>query len=233
MLITIRSNEINFRIVAVTVPHQYKSIARKNTIKYLLAVILIIAQAIPIVLLASNFIDFEHIPPPKRLGCSLVLMKKSYHVYFSLFFVVTIGINLIFLVTYLVLHHNFKSIINTTAEMVTLKRGALIITSLTAGSYFCGYSPLTVVYIILCSTPDLLTDLQPPYNLALDFVVRFMPHLNSCILPLFLVSGKTMERLKLAAYITNKSFRKYNVQVKYLSNTGDRKSVEIKMIKRK
>lgn len=219
----------------MTVPHQYKTIARKKRIKYLLAATLIFAHAIPVILQLSDFMDFEHMAPPKRLGCSIVLKKKSYHVYFSLFFIISIGLNLIFLLTYLVLHHNFKSMMNTTAEMTTLKRGALVITSLTAGSYFFGYSPTAVVYIILCSSPDLLNDLQPPYNLIVDFIVRFMPHLNSCILPLFLVSGNTMERLKLAAYITNKSFRKYDVQVRFLKNgnISDRNSIEIKMVKRK
>ena len=224
-----------FRIVAVTVPHQYKLIARKITIKYLLAGIFVVSQVIPIVLQFSNLIHFQHIPLPRRLGCTLVLTKNSYYIYFSIFFIITFGINLIFLVTYLVLHHNFKSIINTSAEVSTLKRGALVITSLTAGSYFFGYSPLTAVYIIMCSAPELIYNLSPPYNLALDFLLRFMPHLNSCIIPLFLVSGKTMERLKLAAYITNKSFRQYNVQVKYLSNGSNKngKSVEIKLVRRK
>ena len=217
----------------MTIPHRYKTLANKTKILCLLAGIFLISLLIPIALRLCNFIDYEYLTPPSRLGCTLVLKHKSCQVYFTLFFILTIGLILIFLITYLILHYNFKTMINTTAEIETLKRGALIITSLEAGTYFCGYSPLAVVYMVMWINPGLTRDLEPPYTLVLDFFIRFMPHLNACLLPLFLVSGNTMDRLKEAASITIKSFRKYDITAKYTTNVSEnRENVNVIITKR-
>ena len=168
-------------------------------------------------------VEFKYLAPPERLGCTLYLRRDSYYVYFTVFFVSTIGINSFFLGTYLVLHYNFKQLLNVTVHVEALKRGALVITSMTAISYFIGYLPGTVVYVIVCISPDLLADLAFPYNLILDGVVRFMPRVTSCLLPFFLVSGNTMGRLTTAALVTSKSF-KDKIPSKKIKSIGNRKT---------
>jgi hypothetical protein len=126
-----------------------------------------------------------------------------------LFLLTTLALNLVFLMTYLVLHFNFRSLLTTSSEIETLKKGALFITSLLASSYFVCYAPTMVVYLIMCVEPRLISQIRAPYKLLLDYVLRLLPHLNSCILPLFLVAGKTLRRMKVAATVTHMSVRRH------------------------
>ena len=188
-------------------PHQYKKLARRKTIKYVMIWIFMISIIIPGILQVSNSVDFKYLGPPRRSGCTLILFNESYYIYIGVFLLVTIGVNLTFLGTYLVLHFNFKTLINVSAEMLVLKKGSLLITSMTAVSYLVGYTPGTVVYIIICMNPNLIMDLGFPYNIILDTLLKFTPHLKSCIIPMFLVSGPTMKRLKKAADVTRNTYR--------------------------
>ena len=203
-----------FRCVAVTLPRQYKIIARRKIVLQIMTALLLISLAIPTVELMADLVDFKYRVWANRLSCSLILSKQSYYLYILIFLVATIGINLIFLITYLVLHFNFKTLLNRSSHMDTLKRGALVVTSIAAISYFIGYTPITVVYIILWTSPTSISNLVFPYNLILDSVLMFGPHFNSCLLPLFLASSACLERLKIAAVVTQQSIRiRYTVNV--------------------
>ena len=86
-----------------------------------------------------------------------------------------------------------------------MKKGARFVTSITATCYFVCYTPTVVAYIILSVRPEIMSGLEPPYALIVDFLLRILSHLNSCVLPLCLVTGKTLNRLQLAAKITRRS----------------------------
>lgn len=170
----------------------------------------LVSCLIPAVLHASQFIDFKYMGAPRRLGCTLVLAHDTYYLYLVIFLAITMGVNLIFLATYRMLQSYFKSKagrLNVTPQMIVLQKGALTITFMAASTYFISYLPGTVVYTIICVSPSLIKNLPFPYYLILDGAMRFTPHLNSCLFPLFLVSGSTLENLKKAASITNNSFR--------------------------
>ena len=135
------------------------------------------------------------------------LRQSSYRIYMASFFVTTLGINLLILLTYLLLNRNFRQQLVYSKEMRILKKGALVITSLTAASYFMGYVPLAVLYFYLCWAPGFARDLSHPWALILDFVLRLLPHMTSCLLPLFLVSNKSIQRLQPVAFLAKNSFR--------------------------
>ena len=170
-----------------------------------------------------DFIEFKYIGHPNRLNCSLILRDDSYSIFLVGFLTSSIGLNVVFVVTYFVLHFYITSMLSVTPQMETLKKGALVITSMAAISYFIGYTPNTVVYIIFCINPMLLNNLPLPYNMIIDSVLTFMPHLNSCLLPLFLVTGTTMTRLKIAATITRNSYimRKVVPERSFRDNNND------------
>ena len=194
-----------FRSIAVSCPYVYKSIAKRGLIVGIILTILLLSVSSVLLLIFTNLVDVKYVGPPDSAGCVLFLTPDSRTLFFALFISANLTLNLLFLATYLTLHYKFKSVITTSTEMMILKRGALFITAITTSSYFICYTPILLVYLLMSITPGLVESAEPPVSLILGFVMNILPQANSCILPLFLVSGKTLERLGMAAKVTQRS----------------------------
>ena len=94
---------------------------------------------------------------------------------------------------------HLSKVITTSTEIQTLKKGALLVTQLTAGSFFIAYLPIVILFVIFTADPNLLPKIKVPYLMCLDFSVRLVFHLNSCIIPSFLVNSRTLSEMRAAA----------------------------------
>lgn len=194
-----------YRIVAVMQPRKYKTLAHYGRIVFILSCVMTTSSLIAAILVVFKVLDYRYLGPPHSVGCTLYLAENFYYAYISVFIILVLILNVILVLTYLTLNNKLKQVLNTSIEVQTMKKGARFVTSITATCYFVCYTPTVVAYIILSVRPEIMSGLEPPYALIVDFLLRILSHLNSCVLPLCLVTGKTLNRLQLAAKITRRS----------------------------
>ena len=194
-----------YRIAAVVKPRLYKKFAKRSLILKLIAGILTFSLLLPVVLTFTNTLNFRYVGPPHSTGCSLFMVRDWFHVYGSLLNMVIIFINLLLANTYFILHRYFGTTISKSEHVRAMRKGALFVTSLSTICYFLCHLPTVIIYIILGFNDSLILHLVSPYRLILDFVLLLCPHLYSCVLPLCLVTGNTLERVQTAARNTHQS----------------------------
>ena len=194
-----------YRITAVLRPRWYKIIARHKVVLKIIAVIITSSILLSILLIATKTIRFRYLGRPHSIGCSLFVLKKMLHIFTSLLIIITLLVNLILASTHCVLYRYFGKPTSTTKKMTAMKKGALFVTSLTTFSYFICYFPAVIVNFILNIDHVLILEIGAPYRLILDFTLTLLPHLYSCILPLCLVTGKTLKKVTAASKGTKQS----------------------------
>ena len=201
-----------FRITAALRPRLYKNYAKRKHILKIISGIVISSILLSIVLIVTETISFEYIGPPKSTGCSPFTVRDMLNYVTSLLIMVTLMVNLFLACTYCVLYFFFRRSVSTSQEVKTMKKGAMFVTSLSTYAYFACYLPSVVVNMFLSIDPDPIMRLNSPYKLILDFVLILLPHLYSCVLPLCLVNGKTLEQVRGAAKANQYSLRKGGLQ---------------------
>ena len=194
-----------YRITAVLRPRWYKIIARRKVVQKIIAVIITSSILLSILLIATKTTRFRYLGRPHSIGCSLFVLKKMLHIFTSLLIIITLLVNLILASTHCVLYRYFGKPTSTTKEITAMKKGALFVTSLTTFSYFICYFPAVIVNFILNIDHVLILEIGAPYRLILDFTLTLLPHLYSCILPLCLVTGKTLKKVTAAVKVTKQS----------------------------
>ena len=197
-----------YRITAVLRPRWYKIIARRKVVLKIIAVIVTSSILLSILLIATKTIRFRYLGRPHSIGCSLFVLKKMLHIFTSLLIIITLLVNLILASTHCVLYRYFGKPTSTTKEIAAMKKGALFVTSLTTFSYFICYFPAVIVNFILNIDHVLILEIGAPYRLILDFTLTLLPHLYSCILPLCLVTGKTLKKVTAASKGTKQWVKK-------------------------
>ena len=190
----------------------YKNYAKRKHILKIISGIVISSILLLIVLIVTETISFEYIGPPKSTGCSPFTVRDMLNYVTSLLIMVTLMVNLFLACTYCVLYFFFRRSVSTSQEVKTMKKGAMFVTSLSTYAYFACYLPSVVVNLFLSIDPDPIMRLNSPYKLILDFVLILLPHLYSCVLPLCLVTGKTLEQVRGAAKANQYSLRKGGLQ---------------------
>ena len=137
-----------------------------------------------------DFAAFRLVVPPDFLECALFLKDQYFYIAISL--MVIIFLDAILFITYIVLHSKFGTlIISSSPEIKTLKQSALHIIVVTGTSYFLCYIPILITYFIGAIQHKIISYLEYPYKILLDYFLRFSPHIFSCLLPWYLVSTKT------------------------------------------
>ena len=194
-----------YRITAVVKPRLYKKFAKRSLILKLIAGILTFSFLLPVLLIFTNILTFRYVGPPHSTGCSLFMVRDWFHVYGSLLNMVIIFINLLLVNTYFILHRYFGTTISNSEQVREMRKGALFVTSLSTICYFLCHLPTVTSYTILGFNGSLILHLTSPYRLILDFILLLCPHLYSCVLPLCLVTGNTLERVQTAAKVTHQS----------------------------
>lgn len=199
-----------FRITAVLRPRKYKKIAKRNCVLKILTGIVTGSILLTFLLITTRAIRFKYLGPPLSTGCSFFVVQEIFHLLIALLISITLVVNLALACTYCVLYRYFKRPISRTREVRTMRQGALYVTSLATFSHFICNLPAVLVSVCMCVQPGLVLGLRPPYRLILDFVLVLLPHLYSSALPLCLVTGNTLDRVKKAASVTNQSVRRVN-----------------------
>ena len=194
-----------YRITAVVKPRLYKKFTKQSLILKVIAGILTSSLLLPVLLIFSNILTFRYVGPPHSTGCSLFMVRDWFHVYSSLLNMVIIFINLLLVNTYFILHRYFGTTLSNSEHVREMRKGALFVTSLSTICYFLCHLPTVISYTILGFNGSLILHLTSPYRLILDFILLLCPHLYSCVLPLCLVTGNTLERVQSAAKVTYQS----------------------------
>ena len=194
-----------YRITAVVKPRLYKKFTKQSLIFKVIAGILTSSLLLPVLLIFSNILTFRYVGPPHSTGCSLFMVRDWFHVYGSLLNMVIIFINLLLVNTYFILHRYFGTTLSNSEHVREMRKGALFVTSLSTICYFLCHLPTVISYTILGFNGSLILHLTSPYRLILDFILLLGPHLYSCVLPLCLVTGNTLERVQSAAKVTYQS----------------------------
>ena len=194
-----------YRITAVLKPRRYKNIAKRNIILKIITGIIIFSGIMSILLIVSNTTRFKYLGPPQSVGCSLFMIHEILNLFMSLLITGTLHVIFILACTLCVLYRFFSKPMTTTQDVKIMRQGALFITSLTTFSYFVCYFPAVVVNCILTIDPRIILGLGSPYRLIMDFILTFLPHIYSCVLPLCLVTGKTLKRVAVSARATKVS----------------------------
>ena len=193
--------------MAVAKPFYYKKIAQKRNIIGAITSILFLSLSLSLTAQLTGLVSARYIAPPNFTGCATV-HRDAFSLFYGLIFVLSLTVDVILITTYFFLNKHLKKVITTSAEIETLKQGALFVTSLTSASFVIGYLPTIIVYVIYTADSDLLTEITSPYLMCLDYSVRLIFHLNSCAIPLVLVSTKTLTTMKTAAKVSrNRSVR--------------------------
>ena len=194
-----------FRITAVVKPSLYKKLAKQRLLVKVIAGIFTFSLVLSAMLILSNTLNFRYVGPPYSTGCSLFMVQDWFHIYGSLLNMTIIFINLLLINTYYILHRFFGATISTSEHVRAMRKGALFVTSLSTVCYFLCHLPTIITYTVLGIDNTLVLKLESPYRLILDFVLLWCPHLYSCVLPLCLVTGSTLERVGAAAKVTSQS----------------------------
>ena len=189
-----------FRITAVIKPTRYKHFADKRVVLRIIAGFSIFSILISSILILTNTLNFDYLGPPHSIGCSLFLGKETFQMYLPLLTAVVFFVNFILTTTFFVVQRYFKKPTKSSSEEVNrMKRGALRVTSVATITHFICHAPEVIIYILTCVDSGLVLGLGYPYLLILDFILIFCPHIYSCVLPLFLVTSKTLEQIGTAA----------------------------------
>ena len=194
-----------YRITAVLKPRRYKNIAKRNIILKIITGIIIFSGIMSILLIVSNTTRFKYLGPPQSVGCSLFMIHEILNLFMSLLLTGTLHVIFILACTLCVLYRFFSKPMTTTQDVKIMRQGALFITSLTTFSYFICYFPTVVVNCILTIDSRIILGLGSPYRLIMDFTLTLLPHIYSCVLPLCLVTGKTLKRVAVSARATKVS----------------------------
>ena len=194
-----------YRMAAVVKPRLYKKFTKQSLILKVIASILTFSLLLPVLLIFTNTLNFRYVGPPHSTGCSLFMVRDWFHVYGSLLNMVIIFINLLLVNTYFILHRYFGTTISNSEHVRAMRKGALFVTSLSTICYFLCHLPTVIIYTILGFNDSLILHLVSPYRLILHFILLLCPHLYSCVLPLCLVTGNTLERVQTAAKVTYQS----------------------------
>ena len=194
-----------YRIIAVLRPLQYKKFAKRTVILKIISVIVFFSILLAVLLIVTKTLRFRYQGTPHSMGCSLFMVKNIFHLFASLLTMVSLLVNFILASTYCVLFRYFRKPFTATKEVKLMKKGALFVTSLSTFSYFICYFPAVVVNILLSIDSEIILGLAPSYRLMLEFAVVLFPHLYSCVLPLCLVTGKTLTQVGKAAEVTKPS----------------------------
>eukprot|EP00116_Pleurobrachia_bachei_P011007 sb/3471269/ len=174
--------------------------ARKRIIAVVILITISLSVSVSVTAQLIGMVSTRYMAPPEFTGC--VIYRESFSLFYGLIFGLSLAVDGFLVMTYCVLSKYLKYGTSTSSEIKTLRRGALLVTTLTSGSFFIAYLPILVVFIIFTSAPELLTDLQAPYLMCLDYAIRLLFHLNSCVVPLFLVSSRTLKTMKTAASVS-------------------------------
>ena len=181
--------------------------ARKRNIYGSFTIILVLSLLLSVIAQVSGMVSTKYIAPPKFTGCATVY-KDTFSLFYGLIFLLSLIVGLILLGTYCFLSKHLNKVITTSKEVQTLKRGALLVTQLTAGSFFIAYLPIVILFVTFTADSNLLSKIKAPYLMCLDFLVRLVFHLNSCVIPTFLVTSRALSAMKTAANVSrNRSMR--------------------------
>ncbi|KAL5267315.1 hypothetical protein ACHWQZ_G004382 [Mnemiopsis leidyi] len=199
-----------FRITAVIKPRRYKNFATKRIVIKIITGISISSILVSTLLILTNILDFGYLGPPYSTGCSLFLGNDIFQIYSSLLTTVISLVNLFLTSTFLVIQRYFRKPMTSGSEEVkTMKRGALLVTSVATICHFVCHAPSVITYTVMCVNASLVLKMGYPYVLILDFFLILCPHLYSCVLPLFLVTTNTMGKIETAAESSRQSVMRH------------------------
>ena len=190
-----------YRCVAVAGPFFYRKIIRKHIIAGVILVTVTLSVSVSLTAQLTGMVSTKYTAPPEFTGC-VTLYNDPLSLFYGLIFGLSLAVGGILVMTYCVLSKYFNNGISTSSEMKTLRKGALLVTKLTSASFFIAYLPILIVFTLFTGAPELLSNLRAPYLMCLDYVVRLLFHLNSCVVPLFLVTSRTLKTMKTAARIS-------------------------------
>ena len=187
--------------MAVAAPFFYKKIAQIRIIVGTVLGAVTLSVSVSVMAQLTGMVSTKYTAPPEFTGC-VTLYREHFSLFYGLIFGLSLAVDGILVITYCVLSRYLESSISTSSEIKSLRRGALLVTTLTSGSFFIAYLPILVVFIIFTADPELLTNIKAPFLMCLDYAVRLLFHLNSCVVPLFLVSSRTLKTMKTAAIVS-------------------------------
>ena len=199
-------------------PFFYKKMARIRFIVGIILTAVTLSVSVSLIAQLTGMVSTRYTAPPEFTGC-VTLYRESFSLFYGLIFGLSLAVDGILVMTYCVLSKYLNNGISTSSEIKTLRRGALLVTALTSGSFFVAYLPILVVFLIFTADRELLTELKAPYLMCLDYVVRLLFHLNSCVVPLFLVSSRTLKTMKTAASVSKNRLSIYQANAHARSPT--------------